>query len=165
MTRLQSGRGLLLCKRTVHQGAFIVSWSRRVIWEGRTISFWYVYMLTLFNTKGIVKQDVFCEWRTDQAIQKSCVSNMSWKEIILFHSVQGKTFYSSIRLTFWRSKDKFYVTWFLTCMSLLSLFEWLSRFICLGIYVWIWENQAFTLIIFILITYTTMPKYHPRKFF
>ena len=91
--------------------------------------------------------------------KKSCVSNMSWKEIILFHSVQGKTFYSSIRLTFWRSKDKFYVTWFLTCMSLLSLFEWLSRFICLGIYVWIWENQAFTLIIFILITYTTMPKY------
>ena len=44
----------------------------------------------------------------------------------LFYSIQfkEKTFYSSIRLTFWRSKDKFYVTWFLTsCMSLLSLFE------------------------------------------
>ena len=79
----------------------------------------------------------------------------------LFYSIQFKetTFYSSIRLTFWRSKDKFYVTWFLTCMSLLSLFEWLSRFICLGIYVWIWKYQAFTLSVFIPITYTTMPKF------
>ena len=138
MTRLQSGRGLLLCKRTVHQGAFIVSWSRRVIWEGRTISFWYVYMLTLFNTKGIVKQDVVCEWRTDQAIQKSCVSNMSWKEIIPFHSVQGKNFLFCLQPNFFlRSKDKFYVTWFLHHVSYCYLYLIDYRDSCFfGKYMW-----------------------------
>ena len=98
--------------------------------------------------------------------KKSCVSNMSWKEIILFHSVQGKTFYSSIRLTFWRSKDKFYVTWFLTsCMSLLSLFEWLSRFICLEINIWFQNYQASTLNILVFDTWSSFDLSSYKKYF
>ena len=55
--------------------------------------------------------------------KKSCVSNMSWKEIIPFHSVQGKNFLFCLQPNFfWRSKDKFYVTWFLHHVSYCYLY-------------------------------------------